>query len=66
MGLGLAVVKHSVEVLGARLTVTSKPGEGSSFVVTLPLRPSAGNVEHPLVPTLIDTQSNRAAKNIPG
>jgi signal transduction histidine kinase len=70
MGLGLAVVKHNVEVLGARLTVTSKPGEGSSFVVTLPLRPSGGDAEHPLLPTLINTQSartvNGAPKNIPG
>jgi PAS domain S-box-containing protein len=40
-GLGLAVTRQFVELLGGRMTVTSKLGEGSSFRVTLPAeRPS--------------------------
>ncbi len=35
-GLGLAIAKGFVEANGARLTVESLPGQGTSFVVTFP------------------------------
>jgi signal transduction histidine kinase len=35
-GLGLAVARTITEAMGARLSVTSKPGAGSTFTVTLP------------------------------
>jgi signal transduction histidine kinase len=38
IGLGLSIVKHIAEVHGGRVTVHSAVGEGSRFVVELPLR----------------------------
>jgi len=36
-GLGLAVVKDSARLLGARIAVDSREGRGTTFAVTLPL-----------------------------
>ncbi|MBI2159263.1 MAG: HAMP domain-containing histidine kinase [Candidatus Rokubacteria bacterium] len=36
-GVGLALVRHVVEVHGGRVTVESRPGEGSRFTLWLPL-----------------------------
>jgi two-component system, OmpR family, phosphate regulon sensor histidine kinase PhoR len=38
-GLGLAIVRHLAESIRATVTVTSEPGRGSRFVVTVPTRP---------------------------
>jgi two-component system phosphate regulon sensor histidine kinase PhoR len=35
-GLGLAIVRHLAESIHATVTVTSEPGRGSRFVVTVP------------------------------
>ena len=40
LGLGLSLVKAIVEAHGGRVAVSSKPGEGSVFTVTLPTQPS--------------------------
>jgi signal transduction histidine kinase len=37
-GLGLAVVKSFVEAHGGNVTVASRPGEGTSFTLNLPIR----------------------------
>jgi signal transduction histidine kinase len=36
-GLGLAIVRSTVMVHGGRIAVTSEPGRGSEFTVSLPL-----------------------------
>ena len=40
-GLGLAIVKHLVQAMNGTIAVTSKLGEGTCFVVTLPLKSDA-------------------------
>ncbi len=40
-GLGLAIAKGFVEANGGQLTVESVPGQGTSFVVTFPVRDAA-------------------------
>jgi two-component system NtrC family sensor kinase len=44
-GYGLAVCKRIVEQHGARLSIRSKPGEGTTFVLTLPGTPRPTEIE---------------------
>ncbi len=39
-GLGLSIVKHLTQALGGSIQASSRPGQGSAFVVSLPVRPN--------------------------
>ncbi len=36
-GVGMDVVRRSIQALGGRITITSRPGQGSTFTMSLPL-----------------------------
>jgi two-component system chemotaxis sensor kinase CheA len=36
-GVGMDVVKRSIQALGGRISISSRPGKGSTFVMSLPL-----------------------------
>jgi signal transduction histidine kinase len=44
-GLGLVVTKKIVEEHGGKIAVESRPGEGTTFTMTLPCKPSATSAE---------------------
>ena len=45
-GLGLAIAKEIVEAHGGEITVESRVGEGTTFVVTLPIEPPSPRRRH--------------------
>ncbi len=46
-GLGLAIVKHIAQAHGGHVSVTSRKGEGSTFILHLPIR---GGIDSPPFP----------------
>ena len=51
-GLGLSIAKGFIEANGGTISVESLPGQGSSFVVSLPIEVPSAQPEHePAIPT---------------
>lgn len=47
-GVGLWIVRELVEAMGGAVRLSSMPGQGAAFTVTLPLHPPAGDpMKHP-------------------
>ena len=51
-GLGMAITRNIVEMMGGKISVTSQKGEGTEFVVTLDLRLAEGKAADPAIPEL--------------
>jgi signal transduction histidine kinase/DNA-binding response OmpR family regulator len=74
-GLGLAITRHFCQLLGGDVTVSSRSGEGSTFTITLPDRPSTPtqakltDVSHPSgelvdAPTVLVVDDDPAARDL--
>ena len=51
-GLGMAITKNIVEMMGGRISVVSKKGEGSEFIVTVDFRIADRKISDPAIPEL--------------
>ena len=51
-GLGMAITWNIVEMMGGTISVTSKKGEGTEFVVSVEFRIAGGETSDPAIPEL--------------
>ena len=62
-GLGMAITRNLVEVMGGRISVTSKKDEGTDFVVSMEFRLADRKPVDPVIPELKGLRSLVAAEN---
>ncbi len=56
-GLGMSITKNIVDMMGGTITVSSKEGEGSEFVVSLPCKISGTSITYVPMPELEGTRA---------
>ncbi len=56
-GLGMAITKNIVDMMGGTISVVSKEGKGSTFTVALKLRTCSGPVTQEVIPELKDLRA---------
>ena len=56
-GLGMAITKNIVDMMGGKIVVSSKKGEGTEFIVTVEFRIADRKSSDPAIPELKDLRS---------
>lgn len=62
-GLGLPITKKYVEMMGGKISVTSIPGEGATFIVQLPLRAAEKPVPA-TIPGMVELTLHKGLKSL--
>ena len=63
-GLGLAICQSLVELMGGRISVRSRPGQGSAFVLYVPLTPSTDPASSDVAETVFQVAEPERAPRI--
>lgn len=63
-GLGMAIVQKIVNLMDGTIKVTSKPGEGTEFIIVLPLKPATGTAAELPTDNAITDAMNRNYEGI--